>query len=147
MDFSNTPIKQLIPQRPPFMMVDRVLSCDEADALTEFSIREDNFLFEDGVLLAAGVIENMAQSCAAWMGCVDMLQGKPIKIGHIGDARDATILRQPTCNETLHTHVHVIEGMFNLLLAEVHVTVGDETIATARLKLAKTDIEAVIGDR
>lgn len=142
MDFSSAPIKQLIPQRPPFMMVDRVLSCDEIDALTEFVVKDDNILLDDGQLSAAGIIENMAQSCAARMGCVDLLHGEPIKLGYIGDVRDAVIIRQPVSGEMVHTNIHVIEDVFNLLLAEVTVTVGKETIATARMKVAKTDIIA-----
>ena len=124
------------------MMVDKVLKCDEIDALTEFTVSDDNILLDNGQLSAAGVIENMAQSCAARMGCVDLLHGEPIKIGYIGDVRDAQIMRRPRSNEVVHTHIHVIEDVFNLLLAEVNVTVGDETIATARMKVAKTDIIA-----
>ena len=142
MDFSNKPIKQLIPQRPPFMMVDKVLKCDEVDALTEFVVQADNILLDNGQLSAAGVIENMAQSCAARMGCVDLLHGEPIKIGYIGDVRDAQIIRQPCVNEEVRTSIHVIEDVFNLLLAEVTVKVGDEVVATARMKVAKTDIIA-----
>lgn len=142
MDFCNTPIKQLIPQRPPFMMVDRVLSCDDLGAQTEFVVKEDNILLDEGRLSATGVLENMAQSCAAWMGCVDLLHGEPIKLGYIGDVRDAVIIRQPASGETIHTRIQVIEDVFSLLLAEVTVKVGEETIATARMKVARTDIIA-----
>lgn len=142
MDFRKTPITQLIPQRPPFMMVDAVLHCDEVDAVTEFLVREDNVLLEGGQLSAAGVIENMAQSCAARMGCVDVLHGEPIKIGYIGDVRDAEILRLPSCGEVLHTAIHVVEDMFNLLLAEVVVSAEKGEVAKARMKVARTDIVA-----
>lgn len=142
MDFSNTPISHLIPQRTPFMMVDRVLRCDEVDALTEFLVREENILLENGLLSPAGIIENMAQSCAARMGCVDMIHGEPIKLGYIGDVRNAEINRQPRVGETLHTGIQILEDMFNLLLAEVTVKSGDDIIATARVKVAKTDIIA-----
>lgn len=142
MDFRNTPITQLIPQRPPFMMVDAVLHCDEVDAVTEFLVREDNVLLEGGQLSATGVIENMAQSCAARMGCVDVLHGEPIKIGYIGDVRDAEILRLPLCGEVLHTTIHVVEDMFNLLLAEVVVNAEKGEVAKARMKVARTDIVA-----
>lgn len=142
MDFRNTPITELIPQRPPFMMVDTVLHCDEVDAVTEFLVREDNVLLEGGQLSAAGVIENMAQSCAARMGCVDVLHGEPIKIGYIGDVRDAEILRLPSCGEVLHTAIHVVEDMFNLLLAEVVVSAEKGEVAKARMKVARTDIVA-----
>lgn len=146
MDFSSTPIKQLIPQRPPMMMVDRMLTCDDIDAVSEFYIREDCiFLGEEG-FSSPGIVENMAQSCAARMGCVDLLHGNPIKLGYIGEVRDAVILRNPQCGETLHTYIHVLEDMFNVLLAEIRVESDGETIATARMKVAKTDVVANLAE-
>ena len=125
------------------MMVDKVEHCDEIDAHTSFTIVSGNILLdEDQTLSAAGIIENMAQSCAARMGCVDLLHGEPIKIGYIGDVRDAIINTQPPIGTILHTHIHVVEEVFNLLLAEVRVMAGDEIIATARMKVAKTDLIA-----
>lgn len=146
MDFSGKPIQQLIPQRQPILMVDKVVSCEEVDALTEFAITEGNIFLEGDVLSAPGIIENMAQSCAARMGCIDIIHGEPIKIGYIGDIKDCEIIRRPHCNETLHTHVHVIEDFFNLLLAEVKVMVKDECIAEARVKVARTDIVANLSE-
>lgn len=139
MDWQSIPITDLIPQRPPFVMVDKVLSCDNTDAITEFVVREDNIFLDDMKLSPAGIIENMAQSCAARMGCISRLSSGPIKIGFIGDIRDCTILRQPDCHETLTTHVEVIEEVFNLTLANVETKVADEVIASARMKIALTD--------
>lgn len=143
MELRDIPITSLIPQRPPFVMVDRVLSCDETDALTEFAIREDNIFLDDMKLSAAGMIENMAQSCAARMGCINRMQNESVKIGFIGDIRDCQIIRQPRCHEVVLTHVHVIEDVFNLTLANVTVMVEDETIATARIKIALSETPAV----
>ena len=139
MDWQSIPITDLIPQRPPFVMVDKVLSCDNTDAITEFVVREDNIFLDDMKLSPAGIIENMAQSCAVRMGCISRLSSGPIKIGFIGDIRDCTILRQPDCHETLTTHVEVIEEVFNLTLANVETKVADEVIASARMKIALTD--------
>jgi predicted hotdog family 3-hydroxylacyl-ACP dehydratase len=146
MDFSKNSIKQLIPQRPPFLMVDRVISCDEINAQTEFIVVADNILLEDNMLSAPGIIENMAQSCAARMGCVDLLHGEPIKIGYIGDVRDAVIFKLPCSGDVLRTQIRVIEDFANLLLAEICVKVDGETIATARMKVAKIDMIAKLDD-
>ena len=143
MDFQNIPITSLIPQRPPFVMVDRVLSCTDGYAVTELVVSEDNIFLDDMKLSPAGMMENMAQSCAARMGCVNCLHNESIKMGFIGDIRNCVILRQPRCHETLQTHVEIIEEVFNLTLASVTTKVGDETIATARMKIALTDMEAV----
>jgi len=139
MDFKNVSITDLLPQRPPFVMVDRVISCDETDAVTELTIREDNIFLDDNVFSPAGIIENMAQACAARMGCICMMNDGPVKIGYIGDIRNCFIHRQPRSQETLSTRVHVLEEVLNLTLAEVITTIGDEVIATARMKIALTD--------
>ena len=142
MELHDIPITSLIPQRPPFVMVDRVLSCDLSDAVTEFAVREDNIFLDDGLLSPAGIIENMAQSCAARMGCVNRMNGEAIKIGFIGDIRNCEIIRQPRCQEMLTTHVNIIEDVFNLTLANVTIHVGDEVIASARIKIALSDVKA-----
>ena len=142
MDWKDTPITNLIPQRPPFVMVDRVLSCDEVDAVAEFTIREDNIFLDDMKLAPAGIIENMAQSCAARMGCINQMRKESVKIGFIGDIRDCNILRQPRCGEVVLTTVHIVEEVFHLTLADVSSKVGDDTVAIARIKIALTDIES-----
>lgn len=146
MDFSLIPIKQLIPQRPPIMMVDKVVSCDEVDARTTFKVNSDNIFLENNRFTAPGIIENMAQSCAARMGCIDLLHDKPIKIGYIGDIRDAEIIMLPQVGETLYTEVHVSEDIFDIVLAEVIVKSRNSVIARARMKVAKTDIVAKLKD-
>ena len=143
MDFQDIPIIQLIPQRPPFVMVDRVLSCDKTDAVTQFAVRQDNIFLDDMKLSAAGIIENMAQSCAARMGCINMMKNESVKIGFIGDIRNCEIRRQPLMGETLTTHVHIVEDVFHLTLANVTVNIGDETIASTRIKIALTDMKAM----
>ena len=143
MELRDIPITNLIPQRTPFVMVDRVLSCDMTDAVTEFVIREDNIFLDDGKLSPAGMVENMAQSCAARMGCINRLRNESVKIGFIGDIRNCQIIRQPRQNEVVKTLVHVIEDVFSLTLAEVEVSVADEVIAKARIKIALSETAAV----
>ncbi len=140
MDLPNIHITQLIPQRPPFVMVDKILSCDKTAAKTQFEVRADNIFLDNGKLSAAGMIEHMAQSCAARMGCLDRMNDEPIKIGYIGDIRNCQILRYPDCGETLLTLVTIVEEVFHLTLAQVTVSVGEEVIATANMKIAMTDI-------
>lgn len=127
-------------------MVDRVVSCEGKHAQTVFAICEGNMLLEDNALSSAGIIENMAQSCAARMGCKDWQRGEPIKIGYIGDVRDCDILRHPVVGETLETQVNIIEEMFGLMLAEVTVKSGETIVATARMKIAMTDIIAQLDE-
>lgn len=146
MDLQNLSITSLIPQRPPFVMVDQVLSCEGLDAVTQLTVREDNILLDEGMhLSASGIIENMAQSCAARMGCINRMSNLSVKIGTIGDIKDCQILRYPRCNEVLKTHVHIVIDMYPLIMASIETKVDDEVIATARIKLAMTEMESFDG--
>ena len=117
-------------------MVDRVTTFNDVDAITELTVREDNIFVDGGQLSAAGIIENMAQSCAARMGCLNMMRSEAVRIGFIGDIRDCNIMRQPRQGEVVTTTVHIVEEVFHLTLADVCSMVGDETIASARVKIA-----------
>ena len=151
MDWKSIPITTLIPQRPPFVMVDRVTTFNDVDAITELTVREDNIFVDGGQLSAAGIIENMAQSCASTMRCISAnnkaLQGLQhdamSRIWTIGDIKQVKILRYPRCNEVLNTHVRIVLNMYPLMMTAVETCVGDETIATARIALAMTGQEFV----
>lgn len=142
MDIINTaeiPVIELIPQRPPFVMIDLVKSCVRMEAVTELTVRRDNVFFEENGLSQFGIIENMAQSCAARMGYINMLGKESVKIGFIGDIKKCVILRTPLEGEVLTTTVHVIEDVLNFTLVDVDTKVGDELIATAQMKIATID--------
>lgn len=142
MELPKIPITSLIPQRYPFIMVDRIIDCNDKTATTEFLVKTDNILLEDDKLSVAGVIENMAQSCAARMGVVNKIKGDPIYIGFIGDIKGFHINRLPKCNELLTTQIDIMEQVFNLTLASVCTRIGEETIAEAMIKISQTDVVA-----
>lgn len=142
MELEKIEITSLIPQRPPFLMVDRILSCNDTDAVTELLVRQDNIMLDDNKLSSAGIVENMAQSCAARMGCVKKLHNEPIKLGYIGEIKNLKIYRQPLLDECLTTEVHILMDLLDMTLASVCTKVGEEVIAEGRMKLASTNIEA-----
>lgn len=57
-------IRNMLPQKPPFVMVDELLSWSADGAQTGFQIKAENILVENGKLSEAGIVENMAQSIA-----------------------------------------------------------------------------------
>ena len=42
----NVSVMELLPQRPPFVMIDRLLSCDETITTTLLEVREENVFVE-----------------------------------------------------------------------------------------------------
>lgn len=137
--FQDIDITTLIPQRRPFVMVDRVERSEEKDTFTSFLVREDCLFVDDGQLSSSGLIENMAQSCGARMGCIGLVLNTPVRKGVICDIRDCQLLRQPQCGERLQTQVHIIQEVFNLTMADVSVRVGTELVASAIMKIALSE--------
>ena len=67
-------VLHLLPQRPPFIMVDKLTYCDPKHAKTVFLVRADNIFCHDGVMEEAGLVENIAQTCAARTGFKQRLE-------------------------------------------------------------------------
>ena len=135
-------ILDLLPQRPPFIMVDKLTYYDPIVTKTVFTVREDNLFCKDGKMEEAGLIENIAQSCAARMGYKEKTEPQRdgvIKIGFIGMIKKMDLLRSPLVGEVLDTTVEIKEEIFNSTLVETTVKVSDETIATCEMKIYLTD--------
>ncbi len=61
-------IDELIPQKPPFVMIDRLVSAGDNTASGELTVRNDNVLYNEGFLREPGIMEFMAQTAAAYTG-------------------------------------------------------------------------------
>ena len=129
----------LLPQRPPFVMIDCLTHFDEVLTASRFSVRADNLFMEDGILNSCALVENIAQTCAARMGYINeyILKDK-VKLGFIGDIKHLQVTRPARLGEVLTTEVEVLQ----MTLVKAHVKVGEELIVTADMKIALTDIEA-----
>ena len=135
-------IEELIPQRPPFVMIDRLVSSDEVYSVTELSIREDNLFVEEGRLSASGLIEIIAQTCAARIGYINLNHGQTVKIGVIGSISNLNIERTPKVGEKLTTTIKLLEEVFQMTLVEAVIASNNEEIVHANMKIALTDIDS-----
>lgn len=137
--YKDIPIKELIPQRPPFVMIDKMLSFDKNVTETQLEIRADNIFCKDGRLMAEGLMENIAQTCAARIGYVSLSKKEAVKIGVIGSVSNYEVFRLPKVGEVIITSVEVIEELLQITLVNAVVKCGDETLAQATMKIALMD--------
>ena len=86
---------QLIPQRPPIVMVDVVWSATETEAETGLTVTADNIFVRNGHFREPGLIEHIAQSAAAFAGCGTFLRGEEPKLGFIGEIKDCVLNMLP----------------------------------------------------
>ena len=141
MDIKDIDILTLIPQRRPFVMVDRLLSFDETESSTDFVVREDNIFCKDGLFLETGIMENIAQTCAARIGYINITNNESVKIGVIGSIKDLIITKLPKVGSRLLTKVKVLSEVFAITLVEAEVFDNDELVARCEMKISLTDKE------
>ena len=102
-------ITDLIPQRPPIVMVDELVVVDGDVATTRFTVRGDNIFVEGGIFSECGLIEHMAQSAAARVGYLFRSAGKEIPVGYIGSVNNFALVRLPETGETVETRITVVQ--------------------------------------
>jgi len=138
-DFEKTDVRTLLPQRDPFVMIDRLVHYDPVRTVTAFEVRQDNIFTDDGHLSVAGINENIAQTCAARMGYRSLSSDERVKIGVIGAITGFSVMRTPLVGEVLTTTIEVVQEVFQVTLVHATVQVGDEVIAGTDLKIALQD--------
>jgi predicted hotdog family 3-hydroxylacyl-ACP dehydratase len=130
-------IHELLPQQEPFVMVSRLVHFDDVRTICEMNIQADNIFVEDGHFNALGMIENIAQTCAARIGYVNkFILKKAVQIGFIGAIRNLEVTDLPEVGQQITTIVDVIEEVFGMTLASAVIKQGNRTLATTEMKIA-----------
>jgi predicted hotdog family 3-hydroxylacyl-ACP dehydratase len=131
----DSAIEIFIPQRSPFVMVDKILSTDTKQTTTSFVIKEDNIFCSDGHLLEPGIIENIAQSAAAWAGYIAVSSGKEPMLGFIGAIKNLVIHFLPKVNNKLITTITIDYEVLNALLISAKSFLENNIVAECELKI------------
>ena len=118
-------------------MVGCLTQIDEVKCMTETLVKAENIFVDNGSFSASGLIENIAQTCAARIGFVNkyILQ-KGIQIGFIGAIRSLEVLSLPKVGQTITTVVEVVEEVFGMTLAHATVTCDGMVLVTTDIKIA-----------
>lgn len=132
---SGEGIYNLIPQRPPIVMVDTFFEADAESAVTGLTILADNIFCLDNHLQEPGLIEHVAQSAAAFAGYAPYTKGESPKLGFIGEVKKFKINRLPQVGETLHTTLKVLGEAAGVTLIAAETRVGEESVATCQMKI------------
>jgi predicted hotdog family 3-hydroxylacyl-ACP dehydratase len=110
-------IIQLIPQKPPFVMVDSLYEYTQLTGKMGFTIPADNILVENGHFSEPGIIEHMAQSMSLHRGYRGFLAGleKP-ETGFIGSIKSVEVFTLPQTGSKLTTYVNIQHEIKNVTM-------------------------------
>lgn len=130
-------IHELLPQQEPFVMIDKLIHFDQTLTVTETLVQEENIFVDGGRFSAAGLMENIAQTCAARIGYANKyILKKDIQLGFIGAVRNFEVKALPKVGDTIVTRVEVKEEIFGMTLAYATIECDGEVLVSTEMKIA-----------
>jgi predicted hotdog family 3-hydroxylacyl-ACP dehydratase len=135
METSSINIIDLIPQRKPMVMVDKLLMANNKEIITSFEIKTDNIFVQNGKLQEVALIENIAQTAAAGTGFNSLINNEIPKKGFIGAVKNFEVFKLPKIGEILETKLIVTAEVFNASVVEGMVFCNGVLIAKGELKI------------
>jgi len=130
----NVVLIDLIPQKYPFVMVDKLLHYSDKNVVSGLTITDDNIFSNNQYFTEPGLIEHMAQTVALYTGYQYYLLQKPAPTGYIGSIKSVEILKLPKLKDQLITKATILHEIMGVTLVHIVVTLNDETIAISEMK-------------
>ncbi|PZX91979.1 hypothetical protein DOS84_17940 [Flavobacterium aquariorum] len=127
-------VETLIPQRFPFVMVDKLYSYSETELVSGFTIQSDAIFLENNYFLESGIIEHMAQSVALHTGYQFYLRNEQAPTGYIGSVKDIKIHNLPKLHDEIRTTVSILQEFGGITLVDVVTKLNDVEIAKGQMK-------------
>ncbi|PCC74810.1 Predicted 3-hydroxylacyl-ACP dehydratase, HotDog domain [Nannocystis exedens] len=82
------PVAELVPQRPPMLLLDEVVAADDDGITCAAVVRPDNLFLAGGRVHASVLLEYMAQAIAAFAGLRARVDHQPPALGLIAACRN-----------------------------------------------------------
>jgi len=138
-NLSEIKVTDLLPQAEPFLFVDELtdFNYETYACKTSFLISENTLLVESNCLTEAGLLENIAQTCAVQIGFVNKyILKKDIQIGFIGAVKNLKITNFARLGDKLETTIEILNEFADMKIAYCKVYVENQVIAEGELKIA-----------
>ncbi len=128
-------ITAYIPQRPPIVMISRLLEAGEKNIRTGLDIAADNVFVEDGRFMPPGLVENIAQTAAARIGYLAKLNNTPVPLGFIGAIQNLEIIELPAAETSVETEIVIEHEVFNATVVKGTVKQNGRVMAQCDMKI------------
>lgn len=128
-------ILDLIPQRPPMVMIDRLTHSGDKSARGRLFIKESNLFCHSGHLQEAGLIEFIAQTAAAYVGYLKLSVQKEVNLGFIGVIKNLVIHSLPSINTEVQAEIIVENELLGFTIITGKIFQNNSVIAEGELRI------------
>ncbi|MCF6346954.1 MAG: hypothetical protein L3J20_01475 [Flavobacteriaceae bacterium] len=130
----NVTIEDLIPQKVPFVMVDKLIQYSDDKIIAGLTIQRNNIFIKNTIFTEPGLIEHMAQTIALHTGYQYFLKNLPAPTGYIGSIKKVEIKKLPKLGDEIKTTVSILHEIMEVTLVNISVELNNEEIACGEMK-------------
>lgn len=129
-------VLELLPHRPPMVLVEELLDVDEDRAVARCRCRVEpgSPLVQDGRLPRMLMIEMLAQSAACLKGYIELKRGLPIRPAYLVRIDDLEILHAPAPGDAVEVEAVEQRGLGDYFVYRASATLGDTRVAEGSLR-------------
>lgn len=130
----KTVVENLIPQKKPFVMVDKLIDFSENYISAGLKIQKDNIFVNKDIFQESGIIEHMAQTVALYTGYKYFLKKMPAPTGYIGSIKSVEISQLPKTDDEIETKVKVLQEFAGVTLVDISTYLNGNLLAVSQMK-------------
>lgn len=128
-------ILDLIPQRPPMVMIDRLIYADEKSARGILHISGSNLFCIEDHFQEAGLTEFIAQTAAAFEGYRQVSGHLEVKLGYIGSIKNLIINSLPEINSDIQSEITVENELLGFTIVTGKVIQNASVVAECEMRI------------
>ncbi len=132
---SGKEILEYIPQRPPVVMIDKLLYAGLDKTVSGLLVDAGNIFFNNGAFSESGLVENIAQTAAIGMGYLSKQENKKVPVGFIASIKDLKIHHLPVAGDEITTEVVVTNQVMEVSIVRGVVRRGDSVLAECEMRI------------
>lgn len=139
---NNIEIRDIIPHRYPFLLVDKVLEVEPGKSITAIKNVTANEPFFQGhfpqypVMPGVLICEALAQTAGIAVGMQDEMKGK---LGLFASIEEFKLKKQVVPGDTLKLEAEILSCKLGIVKAKVTASVDGKTAAEGQIKFAMVD--------
>lgn len=140
-DFASVRIGEILPQRPPVLVVSSLVSHCADETVTGYTVGRDNVFFDPSRgFCVEGLMENAAQTCSARIGFISKyIEMRPISIGLLCRIRNFNVHALPSEGDCLRTTASAEASVGQMTIFRTRTFRGEELVAEGELAVAETE--------
>lgn len=132
---SGNELLELIPQRPPMVMIDKFIFSDGTISISGLTVSSTCVFCEKDLLSESGLVENIAQTAAAGVGYECKKNNKIVPIGFIAAIKNLEIFKLPTIGSELRTEVKIVNQVMDVTIINGTVSCEKNVLAQCEMRI------------